>query len=199
VNGGRDVAIDEPQAVTAIGGSGLTGEAEVVERPVEPVSGPVAGKDTACSISAMRGGRQSDYKKPGVELAEAGYGPSPIFVGLKAFNLIACNFFPVCHQPWAAPAINDFILSPQLDHLWMTTVVHLDPPKAKMKTDLSMAEILALVEIVDEHVDRNFPGVDPPRLLREVQQKLDTIIVRHRKEIASTIKVAKKKKSGSDR
>jgi hypothetical protein len=63
-----------------------------------------------------------------------------------------------------------------------------------------MAEILALVEIVDEHVDRNFPGVDPPRLLREVQQKLDTVIVRHRKEIASTIKSAKKKKkTGSDR
>ena len=68
-----------------------------------------------------------------------------------------------------------------------------------MKTDLSMAELLALVEIVDEHVDRNFPGVDPPRLLREVQQKLDSIIVRHRKEIGSAIKSAKKKKSGSDR
>jgi hypothetical protein len=76
----------------------------------------------------------------------------------------------------------------------MTTVVHLDPLKAKMKTDLSMAELLALVEIVDEHVDRNFPGVDPPRLLREVQQKLDTVIVRHRKEIGSAIKAAKKKK-----
>ena len=67
-----------------------------------------------------------------------------------------------------------------------------------MKTDLSMAELLALVEIVDEHVDRNFPGVDPPRVLREIQQKLDTIIVRHRKEMETTIKSAKKK-SRSDR
>ena len=64
-----------------------------------------------------------------------------------------------------------------------------------MKTDLSMAELLALVEIVDEHVDRNFPGVDPPRVLREIQQKLDTIIVQHRKEIET----AKWKKSRSDR
>ena len=61
-----------------------------------------------------------------------------------------------------------------------------------MKTDLSLAELLALVEIVDEHVDRNFPGVDPPRLLREIQQKLDTVITRHRKEIDSTIKSARK-------
>jgi hypothetical protein len=69
-----------------------------------------------------------------------------------------------------------------------------------MKTDLSMAELLALVEIVDEHVDRNFPGVDPPRLLREVQQKLETIIVRHRKEIESAIRSDKKRgKSKSDR
>jgi hypothetical protein len=65
-----------------------------------------------------------------------------------------------------------------------------------MKTDLSFPELLALVEIVDEHVDRNFPGVDPPRLLREIQQKLDTVIVRHRNEIDSTtIKPVKKAKS----
>jgi hypothetical protein len=64
-----------------------------------------------------------------------------------------------------------------------------------MKTDLSMAELLAIVEIVDEHVDRNFPGVDPPRLLREIQQKLDSIIIQHRKELSITNKSEKKRKS----
>lgn len=67
--------------------------------------------------------------------------------------------------------------------------------RLKMKADLSLVELLALVEIVDEHVDRNFPGVDPPRVLREIQQKLDTVIVRHRKEIDTAIKSAKKTKS----
>jgi hypothetical protein len=57
-----------------------------------------------------------------------------------------------------------------------------------------MAELLALVEIVDEHVDRNFPGVDPPRLLREVQQKLDAIILRHRKEFDTSKPKRKTKK-----
>jgi hypothetical protein len=66
-----------------------------------------------------------------------------------------------------------------------------------MKTDLSMAELLALVEIVDEHVDRNFPGVDPPRLLREVQQKLDAIILRHRKEFDTPKPKKKTKKMGT--
>ena len=65
----------------------------------------------------------------------------------------------------------------------------------KMKAELSMAELLALIEIVDEHVDRNFPGVDPPRVLREIQQKLDTVIVRHRQEIDTAIKSARKTKS----
>ena len=65
----------------------------------------------------------------------------------------------------------------------------------QMKADLSLAEILALVEIVDEHVDRNFPGVDPPRLLREIQQKLDTVILRHRDEVDSALKSVKKAKS----
>ena len=63
-----------------------------------------------------------------------------------------------------------------------------------MKTDLSLAELLALVEIVEEHVDRNFPGVDPPRVLREIQQKLDTVIARHRTEIDTAIKSARKTK-----
>jgi hypothetical protein len=42
-------------------------------------------------------------------------------------------------------------------------------------------------------VDRNFPGVDPPRLLREIQQKLDSTILRHRKELETEIKSKKKK------
>lgn len=61
-----------------------------------------------------------------------------------------------------------------------------------MKTDLSMAELLALVEIVDEHVERNFPGIDPPRLLKEVQQKLDSIIIQHRQELSIPTKPVKK-------
>jgi len=65
-----------------------------------------------------------------------------------------------------------------------------------MNTDLSLVELLALVEIVDEHVDRNFPGVDTPRVLREIQQKLDTVVARHRGEIDKTIKSAKKTRSG---
>ena len=63
-----------------------------------------------------------------------------------------------------------------------------------MKINLSTAELLALVEIVDEYVERTFPGIDPPRLLREIEQKLDAIIVRHRKELgAAAVRSGKRK------
>jgi len=38
---------------------------------------------------------------------------------------------------------------------------------------------------------------DPPRVLREIQQKLDTVILRHRKEIDTAIKTAKKSKTAT--
>ena len=76
----------------------------------------------------------------------------------------------------------------------LRAVVHLDVLNTEMKTDLSLAELLALIEIVDEHVDRNFPGVDPPRVLREVQQKLEIVITRHRAEIDSAIKTVRRTK-----
>ena len=54
-----------------------------------------------------------------------------------------------------------------------------------MKTELSLAELLADIEIVQEHIDRNFPGVEPPRLLRDLQVKLDHLVSSQRKEIAA--------------
>ena len=38
---------------------------------------------------------------------------------------------------------------------------------------------LALVEIIDEHVDRNFPGVAPPRILRDLKLKFAQSVAQH--------------------
>ena len=64
-----------------------------------------------------------------------------------------------------------------------------------MKTEISLPELLAIIEIVDEHVDRNFPGIEPPRLLRELQIKLDHVASDHRKEIATAIKTSRSSQS----
>jgi len=61
-----------------------------------------------------------------------------------------------------------------------------------MKADFSISELLTLVEIIDEHVDRNFPGITPPRLLRDLRLKFDQSVAQHREEIARTIKSSSK-------
>jgi hypothetical protein len=41
-----------------------------------------------------------------------------------------------------------------------------------MKIQLLLADLVALVEIVDEHIDRTFPGVGAPPPLRKLRTKL---------------------------
>jgi hypothetical protein len=41
-----------------------------------------------------------------------------------------------------------------------------------MKIQLLLADLVALIEIVDEHIDRTFPGVGPPASLRKLRTKL---------------------------
>jgi len=41
-----------------------------------------------------------------------------------------------------------------------------------MKSEFLLPDLLALMEIVNEHTERNFPGGDPPRVLKKLQLKL---------------------------
>ena len=64
-----------------------------------------------------------------------------------------------------------------------------------MRIQLSPPELLALVEIVDEHVDRNFPGINPPHLVRDIKEKFEVAIDRQKEEIAAAIEASKAAKS----
>ena len=41
-----------------------------------------------------------------------------------------------------------------------------------MKIQLLLPDLVALLEIVDEHIDRTFPGIGPPASLRKLRTKL---------------------------
>jgi len=41
-----------------------------------------------------------------------------------------------------------------------------------MKMQLLLADLVTLVEVVDEHIDRTFPGIGPPASLRKLRTKL---------------------------
>jgi len=60
-----------------------------------------------------------------------------------------------------------------------------------MRIYVSLPELLALVEIIDEHVDRTFPGIEPPRVLRDLKAKAHQSIERHQAEIAKTIQASR--------
>jgi hypothetical protein len=64
-----------------------------------------------------------------------------------------------------------------------------------MRIQLSPPELLTLVEIVDEHVDRNFPGVNPPHLVRDIKEKFEVAIDRQKEEIAAAIQSSKNGKA----
>jgi hypothetical protein len=41
-----------------------------------------------------------------------------------------------------------------------------------MKIQLLLPDLVALLELVDEHIDRTFPGIGPPASLRKLRTKL---------------------------
>ena len=51
-----------------------------------------------------------------------------------------------------------------------------------MKTNLILPDLLALLEIVNEHVDRNFPGGESPKILNKLQLKLRHMAGMYNKE-----------------
>jgi hypothetical protein len=60
-----------------------------------------------------------------------------------------------------------------------------------MRVYVSIPEVLTLLEVVDEHIQRNFPGVEPPLALRKVSDKFGRAVSTHRKEIAAAITASK--------
>jgi hypothetical protein len=60
-----------------------------------------------------------------------------------------------------------------------------------MRVYVSIPEVLTLLDIVDEHIQRNFPGVEPPLALRKARDKFGRAVATHRKEIAAAITASK--------
>ena len=70
--------LEEAKAVVAVGRMGLVGEAEAMQRLVEPVSAAVSGEHPAGAVPAMGGGRQPHHEETGIRIAEARNRTAPI-------------------------------------------------------------------------------------------------------------------------
>ncbi len=54
-----------------------------------------------------------------------------------------------------------------------------------MKVGLTSEELLALFEMVDEHVERCYSETDPKGVVFELKHKLDEVVARHHTEQSS--------------
>ncbi len=78
---GADVDAGEFQAIIAMLGMGLIGEAGAVKGGEEKIAGAVAGKNAAGAVGTVSAGGQSDDPDAGGGIAEAGDGFAPVFLG----------------------------------------------------------------------------------------------------------------------
>ena len=117
MNGGSDVTVDQAQAVRAIDGVGLVDKTETKHRAVEPVAGPVAGKDAASTVATMGGWSQSDNQEAGTRFAKAGDRATPIILIAESADPVTRDLFPVFDQARAAAAVENVSLGGPLCHL----------------------------------------------------------------------------------
>ena len=68
----------ELEAVVAVGGAGLVGQAEVVEDGVHEVSGAVASERAAGAVRSVGAGREAQDEDAGAGISEAGNRASPV-------------------------------------------------------------------------------------------------------------------------
>jgi hypothetical protein len=86
-DGGGDPGVVEGEAVAAMGGGGLVGEAGFVEGAEEEVAGTVAGEDAAGAVGAVGAGGEAENKEAGGGVAEARDGAAPVVFRLVSAAL----------------------------------------------------------------------------------------------------------------
>ena len=99
--------IVQRQAVAAVQGVRLAGEAGPVQRAVEPLAAAVAGEDPAGPVGAVRPRREADQHQAGLRVAPAGDRPGPVVVVEKRALLHAPDLGAVVAQFRTPPAGDD--------------------------------------------------------------------------------------------
>ncbi len=95
------------QTVAEVPGFGLRCQAHVVERPVQHVTGAVAGEHPAGPVPAVRGGCQPDDRDRRVGWAEAGHRSAPVLLVPERRAPDPRDLFPPPDQARAGDAAGD--------------------------------------------------------------------------------------------
>jgi hypothetical protein len=75
---GGDPGVAKLEAVVAVDGTGLAGEAKLVEDGVHEVAGAVAGEGAAGAVGAVSAGCEAEDENAGERISKAGHGARPV-------------------------------------------------------------------------------------------------------------------------
>jgi hypothetical protein len=109
-NGRRHVTIKEFQSIVAIFRCGLICEARFVQGSKEPIAASVTGEDSAGSISAVSGRRESDDQDSRGSIAEAWDRTAPVVLIPEAPDFFLGDAFAPFDQPRTLPTFDDLLL-----------------------------------------------------------------------------------------
>ncbi len=110
-NGGGDVRVVKDEAVRGIRRNRLVREPRFVHRAHQEAARAIPGEHPACSVGAVRRGREADDQQPGGRVAEAGHRSSPVdFVAVRGL-LLGRHPFAVPAQPPATLTVDDMTLN----------------------------------------------------------------------------------------
>ena len=104
---GGDPAVAQRQAVVAVLGGRLVGEAGAVQRGEQEVARAVAGEDAAGAVGAVRGRRQAEDQHARRRVAEAGDRAAPVVPVAERRALLARDELAPLDEPRAGAAGRD--------------------------------------------------------------------------------------------
>ena len=105
-----DAGVAEAEAVVAVGGIGLSGEAGFIEDGVHEVAGAVSGEGAAGAVGSVGSGGEAEDEDAGLFVAEAGDGFGPVLLVDVGAALDAADVFTVLAETGAGGAGGDGVV-----------------------------------------------------------------------------------------
>ena len=116
VDGRRHITVHQTQAIAGMDRLWLIRKAKSMKRTIKPVTGPVAGEDSAGPVAAMRCRCKSNHHQPRVQFAKTGDRPAPVFPIAETPDFVFGDLFTIAHKPFAPSTIQYFCLCCRRGH-----------------------------------------------------------------------------------
>src|SRR6185437_5938716 len=98
VDASGDVTVSQTEAIVAMRGSGLIGEASAMQGGKQPIAGAIAGEDAAGAIAAMRRRSEAANQQPCFGIAKTRHRSAPVGFLAEGGTFLARHLLAPLHQ-----------------------------------------------------------------------------------------------------